>query len=125
MGIYEYFQERLLIAETSPAQQSLKGTQPEQQFSILLHQHSQSRTHPQPNIPPTSASDVDETDVASSPITTDDSILADKEYLQYLSTPYVGALSEAMDEDGSGFIRISEINMFCAGKPDNWTLLQW
>jgi hypothetical protein len=52
-------------------------------------------------------------------------VLADKWCLEYLTTPYLTAIQEGFDEDGSGFIRISEANDFCAGIPDGWTLLQW
>jgi hypothetical protein len=55
----------------------------------------------------------------------DASIIADKEYLQYLAIPYISAIIEAFDDDASGFIRISEVNHFCASAPSGWTLLQW
>jgi hypothetical protein len=59
------------------------------------------------------------------PETTDESIIADKEYLQYLSQLYMKQLSEAFDDDDSGFIRISEVNDLIRRKPEGWSLLQW
>jgi hypothetical protein len=53
------------------------------------------------------------------------SILADKWCLDYLTVPYLTAIQEAFDDDGSGFIRISEVNEFIAQIPEGWTLLQW
>ncbi|KAF8288826.1 hypothetical protein DL93DRAFT_1177376 [Clavulina sp. PMI_390] len=58
-------------------------------------------------------------------VASDESILADKDYLEYLTMPYVNAIAEAIDEDASGFVRISEANDFCASIPPGWTLLQW
>lgn len=52
-------------------------------------------------------------------------VLADKWCLEYLTTPYLTAIQEGFDDDGSGFVRISEANDFCAGIPEGWTLLQW
>lgn len=71
------------------------------------------------------AAQLDETTTLESHVTTDETILADKDYLDYLSMPYVSAIVEAFDDDGSGFVRISEVNEFCAQIPKGWTLLQW
>lgn len=60
-----------------------------------------------------------------SSLTSDASIIADKDYRQYLTMPYIAAIAQAFDDDASGFIRISEVNDFCASIPDGWTLLQW
>ena len=59
------------------------------------------------------------------PVCSDQSVLDDKDYLQYLTMPYLAAVAEAFDDDGSGFVRISEANEFTSGKPEGWTLLQW
>jgi hypothetical protein len=59
------------------------------------------------------------------PVTPDEVILADKEFLQYLTMPYTTRVAEAFDDDSSGFIRISEVNEFTSGRPEGWTLLQW
>jgi len=57
--------------------------------------------------------------------TSDAAILADKPFFDYLTMPYVGSIAEAFDDDGSGFVRISEVNEFCASIPLDWTLLKW
>ena len=59
------------------------------------------------------------------PVCSDQSVLDDKDYLQYLTMPYLASVAEAFDDDGSGFIRISEANEFTSGIPEGWTLLQW
>lgn len=66
--------------------------------------------------------DPDEYDI---PVSSDQSIMRDKDYLQYLTMRHLPALADALDDDGSGFIRISEVNEFTQGKPQGWTLLQW
>lgn len=50
---------------------------------------------------------------------------ADKWCLQYLRIRHLPAISEAFDDDGSGFIRISEVNEFTGGIPKGWNLLKW
>lgn len=75
--------------------------------------------------PPTSRPASPDADEYVIPVCSDQSVLDDKEYLQYLTMPHLSAVAEAFDEDGSGFIRISEVNDFLSGKPDGWTLLQW
>ncbi|KAG6896013.1 hypothetical protein C0992_010913 [Termitomyces sp. T32_za158] len=49
----------------------------------------------------------------------------DKWAVSYLSTSYLQAISEAIDDDGSGFINVEEVNSFTKSKPREWSLLQW
>ena len=55
----------------------------------------------------------------------DREIIADEWCLEYLSVPYMSSVAEAFDDDGSGFIRIAEVNEFCSKIPEGWALLQW
>ncbi|KAG6875208.1 hypothetical protein C0992_004760 [Termitomyces sp. T32_za158] len=45
--------------------------------------------------------------------------------LSYFSISYLQAISEAIDDDGSGFITIQEVNAFTKSRPRDWSLLQW
>jgi hypothetical protein len=55
----------------------------------------------------------------------DRAIIADEWCLEYLSAPYMSALTEALDDDASGYVRITEVNEFCRRIPKGWSLLQW
>ncbi|KDQ12850.1 hypothetical protein BOTBODRAFT_188867 [Botryobasidium botryosum FD-172 SS1] len=50
---------------------------------------------------------------------------ADKWCLAYLSSTYLRAIAEAIDDDFSGFVRISEANNFSSSRPGDWSLLKW
>ncbi|KDQ12838.1 hypothetical protein BOTBODRAFT_188858 [Botryobasidium botryosum FD-172 SS1] len=50
---------------------------------------------------------------------------AEKWCLKYLSSAYLRAIAEVIDDDFSGFVKISEANNFAASRPANWTLLKW
>jgi len=41
--------------------------------------------------------------------TSDAAILADKPFFDYLAIPYAATMAEAYDDDGSGFVRVSEV----------------
>ncbi|KAG6815782.1 hypothetical protein H0H87_011401 [Tephrocybe sp. NHM501043] len=43
----------------------------------------------------------------------------------YVNVSYLQAISESIDDDGSGFINIQEINAFTTMRPKGWSLLQW
>ncbi|KAJ7056300.1 hypothetical protein C8F01DRAFT_1029337, partial [Mycena amicta] len=45
--------------------------------------------------------------------------------LVYINVAHIQPISEAVDEDGSGFISSKEANMFAAQRPENWSLPQW
>ena len=53
------------------------------------------------------------------------STLSEQWCLQYLNLSYVYPIQEAFDEDGSGYVRISEANDFCDSIPVGFSLLQW
>lgn len=69
-----------------------------------------------PTSPPT------ETEVSSSFAPASD---ADKWCLHYLTVRYSSALMEVFDADGSGFVRVTEVNDFCSAIPKGLSLLQW
>ncbi|KAI0644515.1 hypothetical protein C8Q79DRAFT_777424 [Trametes meyenii] len=45
--------------------------------------------------------------------------------IEYINVNYVSAIAEAFDDDASGFITISEVNMFTSSRPQGWSLLHW
>jgi len=42
-----------------------------------------------------------------------------------LDIRYLQPVMEAFDDDGSGFITVSEVNMFIDRRPENWSFLKW
>ncbi|KAF8647842.1 hypothetical protein AX16_006510 [Volvariella volvacea WC 439] len=45
--------------------------------------------------------------------------------LAYINASHVQSIQEAIDDDGTGFISIKEVNTFARSRPAGWTLLQW
>ncbi|CAK5278372.1 unnamed protein product [Mycena citricolor] len=45
--------------------------------------------------------------------------------LEYLSITRIQAISEAFDDDASGFITVAEANDFTTGRPLDWSLPRW
>ncbi|KAF9557962.1 hypothetical protein CPC08DRAFT_709992 [Agrocybe pediades] len=45
--------------------------------------------------------------------------------LAYINATYVQSILEAIDDDGTGFISVKEVNTFIASRPDGWSLPQW
>ncbi|KAI0633741.1 hypothetical protein C8Q77DRAFT_1157905 [Trametes polyzona] len=45
--------------------------------------------------------------------------------LEYININRLQAISEAFDDDASGFITIAEVNQFTAARPQNWSLPHW
>ncbi|KAG6906865.1 hypothetical protein DXG01_011627, partial [Tephrocybe rancida] len=43
----------------------------------------------------------------------------------YMNVSYLQALSEAIDDDGSGFVNVREVNEFTTTRPQGWTVFQW
>ncbi|KAG6906642.1 hypothetical protein DXG01_012817 [Tephrocybe rancida] len=43
----------------------------------------------------------------------------------YVNVSYLQAIAESIDDDGSGFINIQEVNNFTMMRPKGWSLLQW
>lgn len=121
MGLHDYYQDRYAMAlaksRTYGGTDVLKSSAPNiANVSVTAEIESanpaERATSPDP-------------DEYVIPVCSDKSVLDDKDYLQYLTMPYLSATSEAFDEDGSGFVRISEVNDFTSEKPEDWTLLQW
>jgi hypothetical protein len=44
----------------------------------------------------------------------------DKWALAYINAAYVQPILEAVDDDGTGFVSIKEVNTFVAERPDDW-----
>ncbi|KAL0568234.1 hypothetical protein V5O48_013761 [Marasmius crinis-equi] len=49
----------------------------------------------------------------------------DRWALKYISIDRVQPLIEALDEDGSSYITISEVNTFTSSRPEGWSLPKW
>ncbi|KAG6905493.1 hypothetical protein DXG01_002381, partial [Tephrocybe rancida] len=45
--------------------------------------------------------------------------------IAYVNVSYLQALSEAIDDDGSGFVNVREVNEFTTTRPQGWTVFQW
>ncbi|KAJ7739936.1 hypothetical protein B0H16DRAFT_1568368 [Mycena metata] len=45
--------------------------------------------------------------------------------LHYLSVSRLQSISEAFDDDASGFVTVAEANTFTASRPVDWSLLKW
>lgn len=45
----------------------------------------------------------------------------DRWALAYINAAYVQPILEAVDDDGTGFVSIKEVNTFVAERPENWT----
>lgn len=71
-----------------------------------------------------SQTDIDRLTAGTSSISSS-SADGDRYCLQYLTIRYAANIQQAIDEDGSGFIRISEVNEFTSSIPEGWSLLQW
>ena len=44
----------------------------------------------------------------------------DKWALAYINAAYVQPILEAVDDDGTGFVSVKEVNTFVAERPDGW-----
>ncbi|KAJ7048903.1 hypothetical protein C8F01DRAFT_1003620 [Mycena amicta] len=49
----------------------------------------------------------------------------DRWTLAYINAAHIQPISEAVDDDGSGFVSSKEANMFAAQRPEKWRLPQW
>ncbi|KAF8178104.1 hypothetical protein K438DRAFT_1978069 [Mycena galopus ATCC 62051] len=50
---------------------------------------------------------------------------ADEWALQYISVARLQAISEAFDDDASGFVTVAEANAFTSARPLDWSLPRW
>ncbi|KAH9942219.1 uncharacterized protein BXZ73DRAFT_41008 [Epithele typhae] len=50
---------------------------------------------------------------------------ADEWTLNYIDLMHIQPIIEALDEDASGFVSISEVNRFTISRPKGWSLLRW
>ncbi|KAF9462351.1 hypothetical protein BDZ94DRAFT_1322722 [Collybia nuda] len=49
----------------------------------------------------------------------------DRWALAYINAAYVQPILEAVDDDGTGFVSVKEVNTFVAERPDGWSLPHW
>ncbi|PCH42594.1 hypothetical protein WOLCODRAFT_102390 [Wolfiporia cocos MD-104 SS10] len=61
-----------------------------------------------------------ETTATSSP-----NLLEDVWALDYINPSRLQSIAEAIDDDASGFITVSEANKFTSSRPSGWSLLRW
>ncbi|KAJ7228211.1 hypothetical protein GGX14DRAFT_346568 [Mycena pura] len=51
--------------------------------------------------------------------------IADDWALQYLTVSRLQSISEAFDDDASGFVTVAEANTFTSSRPLDWSLVKW
>lgn len=49
----------------------------------------------------------------------------DRWALAYINAAYVQSILEAVDDDGTGYISIKEVNTFVEERPAGWSLPEW
>jgi hypothetical protein len=49
----------------------------------------------------------------------------DKWALAYINAAYVQPILEAVDDDGTGFVSVKEVNTFVGSRPDGWRSVFW
>ncbi|KAJ7053428.1 hypothetical protein C8F01DRAFT_1064970 [Mycena amicta] len=49
----------------------------------------------------------------------------DRWTLAYINAAHIQPISEAVDDDGSGFVSSKEANLFASQRPETWSLPQW
>ncbi|EAU90989.2 hypothetical protein CC1G_02376 [Coprinopsis cinerea okayama7 len=49
----------------------------------------------------------------------------DRWALAYINAAYVQPILEAVDDDGTGFVSVMEVNTFVESRPDGWSLPTW
>lgn len=122
--LHDYYVDRLALAKGRNAVLVPSGE--DEINSTVESVMIRSQATPSSERPTTPIGVIDPEQVASRPSEDDDrEIVADEWCLEYLSAPYMSSVAEAFDDDGSGFIRIAEVNEFCSKIPEGWTLLQW
>ena len=47
----------------------------------------------------------------------------DRWALAYINAAYVQPILEAVDDDGTGFVSVKEVNTFAGSRPDGWRLV--
>ena len=67
------------------------------------------------NVPPDATSALSSADITVKLLASDDHWA-----LKYINLLYIQPILEAIDDDGSGFINIKEVNTFTSTKPNNW-----
>ncbi|KAG6872961.1 hypothetical protein C0995_004715 [Termitomyces sp. Mi166 len=91
---------------------------------FYLYSHSRTRQTPlsSPAAVPPSPVDLPHTEPRSD---TSEIHTKDKWARSYINISYLQAISESIDDDGSGLITIQEVNNFTEMRPKGWSLLQW
>ncbi|KAG6918398.1 hypothetical protein DXG01_014799 [Tephrocybe rancida] len=111
-----------------------KSTVKARHFVLALRDFYLSKRHTSNNTPKTSVSHAQQQQLPS-PTLTPASSLGESTHMSsidsdawvtaYVNISYLQAISEAIDDDGSGFVNIKEINDFTTLRPQGWTVPQW
>ncbi|KAI0666572.1 hypothetical protein C8Q78DRAFT_434848 [Trametes maxima] len=75
--------------------------------------------------PPEETADVHSSDPSKPTVITLNMANEDKWAVNYIDFNSISAITEAFDDDASGFITISEVNQFTSSRPEGWSLLHW
>ncbi|KAJ6481736.1 hypothetical protein C8R45DRAFT_1002875 [Mycena sanguinolenta] len=93
-----------------------RGSVKSRHFVMALRDHFQEKDHRR------KSAGADETSDDQAGIAFDK---ADEWTLQYISVVRLQPISEAWDDDASGFVTVSETNAFTTARPLDWSLPQW
>ncbi|KAG5731843.1 hypothetical protein E4T56_gene13803 [Termitomyces sp. T112] len=104
-----------------------KGSVKARHFVLALHDYysDQLSSGDSPRMSQVSGLPSPETPTRSSFLVMSKKRLDDRWALAYINAAYVQPILEAVDDDGTGFVSIKEVNTFVAERPENWTLPHW
>ncbi|TFK64974.1 hypothetical protein BDN72DRAFT_962869 [Pluteus cervinus] len=103
-----------------------KGSVKARYFVLALHDYfSHQSSRSESNIPSETSTRVVASPTRSLITNHSPAWFDDKWTLSYVNVAHVQPILEAVDDDGSGFVSINEVNTFVASRPPEWTLLQW
>ncbi|KAF7329876.1 VPS13 domain-containing protein [Mycena kentingensis (nom. inval.)] len=99
-----------------------RGSVKARHFVMGIRDHFQDHNHPHP-ASPARAQTKEERAEAADPLPALDK--EDEWALEYIDVVNLQAISEAFDDDASGFVTTAEVNAFTAGRPLDWSLPRW
>ncbi|KAH8830312.1 hypothetical protein DL96DRAFT_1707144 [Flagelloscypha sp. PMI_526] len=113
LALHDHFSEKIreaeLIADNQPNDKSeVDGLPEDGSDGEGSESGSEEETHPDP--PPLNFADLDE------------ARRLDTWALNFLTVTHVQSILEAIDDDGTGFITVKEVNIFVKSRPPGWTL---
>ncbi|KAF9053115.1 hypothetical protein BJ165DRAFT_1523845 [Panaeolus papilionaceus] len=75
---------------------------------------------------PSHEEDFSVTPILPSPLQSTPSTSPEEKWaLRYITIANLQPVSEAIDDDATGFVNVSEVNVFAADRPAGWSMVQW